>query len=137
MLRNSIQGGFGEDGRCSRGVILKPFLASLLAVLVVQQVLTAGTPEATDFAQMAKALGVGAKVEVQLVGGSYVRGRTAAVEPEALSISVGRAGAGKVRTVAFTNVVSSKRQPATHNPFWLGLLLVHSWRWLSLPFRFY
>ncbi len=95
---------------------MKSFLASLLAFLVFHQALTAQSPQATDFAAMAKALGIGTKVDVQLVGGSHIRGSIAAVQPDALSVSVGRPNAGKVRTIAFTNIVTLKRQPATHNP---------------------
>ncbi|HEX4170303.1 MAG TPA: hypothetical protein VHZ55_32960 [Bryobacteraceae bacterium] len=39
-----------------------------------------------------------------------------AVQPEALSVYIGPPNAGKVRTVAFTNVVTLKRQSATHTP---------------------
>lgn len=95
---------------------MKPFFASLLALLVFHQALTAQAPQATDFAEMAKALGIGTKVEVQLVGGSHIRGRISAVQPDALSVYVGRPNAGKVRTLAFTNIVTLKRQPATHTP---------------------
>jgi hypothetical protein len=95
---------------------MKSFLASLLALLVFHQALTAQAPQATDFAEMAKALGIGTKVEVQLVGGSHIRGRISAVQPDALRVYVGRPNAGKVRTIAFTNIVTLKRQPATHTP---------------------
>ncbi|HEY3936475.1 MAG TPA: hypothetical protein VGL97_03555, partial [Bryobacteraceae bacterium] len=98
------------------GLIMKSFLASLLALLVFHQALMAQAPQATDFAEMAKALGIGTKVEVQLVGGSHIRGRISAVQPDALGVYVGRPNAGKVRTIAFTNIVSLKRQPATHTP---------------------
>ena len=94
--------------------MLKSFLASLLSVLVFHQALTAQTPQATDFAKMAKALGIGTKVDVQLVGGSHVRGRISAVEADALQVSVGRPNAGKVRSIAFTDIVGLNRQPSTH-----------------------
>jgi hypothetical protein len=97
-------------------LIMKSFLASLLALLVFHQALTAQAPQATDFAEMAKALGIGTKVEVQLVGGSHIRGRISAVQPDALRVYAGRPNAGKVRTIAFTNIVTLKRQPATHTP---------------------
>jgi hypothetical protein len=99
-------------------LFMKSFLASLLALLAFHQVLTAQAPQATDFAEMAKALGIGTKVEVQLVGGSHIRGRIAAVQPDALSVYVGRPNARKVRTIPFTNIVTLKRQPATHTPVW-------------------
>ncbi|HXE11941.1 MAG TPA: hypothetical protein VN633_07470 [Bryobacteraceae bacterium] len=95
---------------------MKLVLASLLALLVFHQVLTAQAPQATDFAEMAKALGIGTKVEVQLVGGSRIRGRISAVQPDALSVYVGRRNASKLRTIAFSNIVTLKRQPATHTP---------------------
>ena len=95
---------------------MKFFLASLLALLVFHQVVTAQAPQATDFAEKAKALGIGTKVEVQLVGGSHIRGRISAVQPDALSVHVGRSNAGKVRTIAFTNIATLRRQPATHTP---------------------
>jgi hypothetical protein len=95
---------------------MKSFLAFLLAVLVFHQALMAQAPQATDIAEKAKALGIGTKVEVQLVGGSHIRGRISAVQLDALRISVGRPNAGKVRTIAFTNIVTLKRQPATHTP---------------------
>jgi hypothetical protein len=92
----------------------KSFLASLLALLVFHQALTAQAPQATDVAEIAKALGIGTKVEVQLVRGSHIQGRIAALEPDALRVYVGRPKAGKVRTIAFTNIVALKRRPATH-----------------------
>jgi len=94
----------------------KSFLASLLAFLVFHQALTAQAPQATDVAEVAKALGIGTKVEVQLVGGSHLRGRISAVQPDALGVYLGRPNSGKVRTIPFTNIVTLKRQPATHNP---------------------
>ena len=97
---------------------MKSFLAFLLALLVFHQALTAQAPPATDFAEMAKALGMGTKVEVQLVGDSHIGGRISAVQPDALSLHVGRPNAGKVRTIAFTNILRLRRQPATHTPFW-------------------
>ena len=74
------------------GLIMKSFLASLLALLVFHQALTAQAPQATDFAEMAKALGIGTNVEVQLVGGSHIRGRISAVQPDALR--AGPSGSG-------------------------------------------
>lgn len=94
--------------------MMKSLLASLLTLIVLHQALTAQAPPANDFAAMAKALGVGTKVEVQLVGGSHVRGRIAAVPPDALRLYVGRTNAGKVRTIAFTNIVALNRQPSAH-----------------------
>jgi hypothetical protein len=88
----------------------------MLALLAFHQALGAQAPQAIDFGEMARALGIGTKVEVQLVGGSHVRGRISAVQPDALTVYVGRANAGKVRTIAFVNIVSLKRQPATHTP---------------------
>lgn len=94
--------------------MMKSFLASLLSLLVFHQALTAQAPQAIDFAEMAKALGIGTKVDVQLVGGSHIRGRISAVQPDALRVSVGRPNAGKVRTIAFTDIVALNRQPSTH-----------------------
>lgn len=94
--------------------MMRSFLAPLLSLLVFHQALTAQTPQATDFAEKAKALGIGTKVEVQLVGGSHVRGRISAVQSHALGVYVGRSNAGKVRTIAFTDIVSLNRQPSTH-----------------------
>lgn len=95
---------------------MRSFLASLLALLVFHQALTAQAPQTTDLAETAKALGIGTKVELQLIGGSHIRGRISAVQPDALTIYDGRATAGKTRTIAFTNIVTLKRQPATHTP---------------------
>jgi hypothetical protein len=95
---------------------MKFLLASLLALLVLHQGLAAQAPQATEFGETAKALGIGTKVEVQLVGGSHIRGRISAVQSDALSVYVGRPNAGKVRTIAFTDIVTLKRQPATHTP---------------------
>ena len=115
---------------------MKPFLASLLALLVFHQALTAQTAQATDFAEMAKALGIGTNVEVQLVGGSHIRGR--------ISAAARRAGGlrwtAQCRESANHCVYGrcdSERQPATHTPILAGLRPVQSWRPLSLPFRFY
>ena len=74
---------------------MKCFLASLLALLVFHQALAAQAPQATDFAEMAKALGIGTKVEVQLVGGSHIRGRISAVQPDVLKVYVGRPMPGR------------------------------------------
>jgi len=104
--------------RCSAADLLmkslRSFLASLLALLVFHQALTAQAPQATDLAEMAKALGIGTNVEVQLVGGSHVRRRISAVQPDALRVYVERPNAGKERTIAFANIVTLKRRPATH-----------------------
>ena len=42
--------------------------------------------------------------------------RISAVQPYALKVHVGRVNAGKARTIAFSDIVVLKRQPATHNP---------------------
>ena len=95
---------------------MNPFIASLLAVFVFHQALKAQGPQADEFAEMARSLGIGTKVEVQLVGGSHIRGRISVVQPDALRVTVGRPHAEKVRTIAFTDMVTLKRQQATHTP---------------------
>ena len=69
----------------------------------------AAQASAADVAEIAKALGSGTKLEVQLAGGSHIRGRISAVQPDALKVHVGRPNAEKVQTIPFSHIVALKR----------------------------
>jgi hypothetical protein len=102
---------------------MKSGLASLLALLLFHQVVMAQSAATTDFAGMAKALGIGTKVDVTVLGGSHIRGRISFIDPDVMTVDVGRPSASTRRTIPFKNVVSLKGRPASHTPIaaWIAV----------------